>query len=84
MSSTGRGRAEDRGAVRVAILDDWFDTLRTLPCFEKLAGHDVTVFTDHIGDIETLARRLAAGGTVLIRDARRSGPRSWSGCRGSA
>ncbi len=77
MSSTGRGRAEDRGAVRVAILDDRFDTLRTLPCFEKLAGHDVTVFTDHIGDIETLARRLAA-------DARRSGPRSWSGCRGSA
>ena len=66
MSSTGRGRAEDRGAVRVAILDDRFDTLRTLPCFEKLAGHDVTVFTDHIGDIETLARP-ARGGRTEIR-----------------
>jgi D-3-phosphoglycerate dehydrogenase len=55
--------------VRVAILDDWFDTLRTLPCFEKLAGHDVTVFTDHIGDTETLARRLAAAeALVLIRE----------------
>jgi len=69
MSCTGRGRAEDRGAVRVAILDDWFDTLRTLPCFEKLAGHDVTVFTDHIGDTETLARPLAAAeALVLIRE----------------
>ena len=34
--------------MRVAILDDWFDTIRSLPCFEKLAGHDVTVFTDHV------------------------------------
>jgi len=57
--------------MRVAILDDWFDTLRTLPCFEKLAGHDVTVFTDHVEDPETLARRLAEAGTealVLIRE----------------
>jgi hypothetical protein len=30
--------------VRVAILDDWFDTLRTLPSFAKLAGHDVTMW----------------------------------------
>lgn len=31
--------------MKVAILDDYFDTLATLQCFEKLAGHDVTVFT---------------------------------------
>ena len=57
--------------MRVAILDDWFDTLRTLPCFEKLAGHDVTVFTDHVEDTVILARRLADAGTealVLIRE----------------
>jgi D-3-phosphoglycerate dehydrogenase / 2-oxoglutarate reductase len=55
--------------MRVAILDDWFDTLRTLPCFEKLTGHDVTVFTDHVQDTETLARRLAtAEALVLIRE----------------
>jgi D-3-phosphoglycerate dehydrogenase len=55
--------------MRVAILDDWFDTLRTLPCFEKLAGHEVTVFTDHVQDAETLARRLAtAEALVLIRE----------------
>jgi len=55
--------------MRVAILDDWFDTIRSLPCFEKLAGHDVTVFTDHVQDVDTLARRLTgAEALVLIRE----------------
>jgi len=55
--------------MKVAILDDWFDTLRTLPCFEKLAGHQVTVFTDHVQDTDALARRLAdAEALVLIRE----------------
>jgi D-3-phosphoglycerate dehydrogenase len=55
--------------VKIAILDDWFDTLRTLPCFEKLAGHEVTVFTDHVQDVETLAGRLQGfDALVLIRE----------------
>jgi len=55
--------------MNVAILDDWFDTLRTLPCFEKLAGHDVTVFTDHVQDTDALAERLAGfDALVLIRE----------------
>src|SRR3954453_21387873 len=41
-------------AVKVAILDDYFDTLRTLDCFSKLADHDVTVWTDHTDDIDEL------------------------------
>src|SRR5881397_625571 len=44
--------------MKVAILDDYFDTLRTLPCFEKLAAHDVTVFNDHVRALEPLAERL--------------------------
>ena len=32
------------------IIDDWFDTLRGLPCFNKLDGHDVTVWNDHVRD----------------------------------
>jgi D-3-phosphoglycerate dehydrogenase len=56
-------------AMRVAILDDWFDTLRTLPCFEKLASHEVTVFTDHVQDTQTLAARLQGfDALVLIRE----------------
>ena len=55
--------------MRVHILDDWFDTLRGLPSFEKLAGHDVTVWTDHVEDVETLSARLAdAEALVLFRE----------------
>ena len=55
--------------MKVAILDDWFDTLRTLACFAKLAGHDVTVFNDHIQDTDALADRLRGFDVlVLIRE----------------
>ena len=55
--------------MKVAILDDWFDTLRKLPCFSKLAEHAVTVFTDHVEDEAELARRLQhTEALVLIRE----------------
>ena len=55
--------------MKVAILDDWFDTLRTLPCFAKLSGHDVTVFNDHVEDESLLAARLQnIEALVLIRE----------------
>ncbi|HEX4408847.1 MAG TPA: D-2-hydroxyacid dehydrogenase family protein [Xanthobacteraceae bacterium] len=44
--------------MKISILDDYFDTLRTLPCFHKLDGHDVTVWNDHVQDVDTLAARL--------------------------
>ena len=55
--------------MKVAILDDWFDTLRALACFEKLADHDVTVFNDHVQDTDVLAARLRGfEALVLIRE----------------
>ena len=55
--------------MKVAILDDYFDTLRTLPCFAKLAGHDVTIFNDHAQEIGILAERLRdMQALVLIRE----------------
>ena len=55
--------------MKVTILDDYFDTLRTLDCFRELHGHDVTVWNDHVQDIDTLAKRLAdAEALVLIRE----------------
>jgi D-3-phosphoglycerate dehydrogenase / 2-oxoglutarate reductase len=44
--------------MKVTILDDYFDTLRTLPCFSKLDGHDVTIWNDHVQDTDQLADRL--------------------------
>ncbi len=55
--------------MRVSILDDYMDTLRTLRCFDSLAGHDVTVWTDHVEDIDVLAERLGqCEALVLIRE----------------
>jgi len=55
--------------LRISILDDYFDTLRGLECFSKLADHDVTIWNDHVQDIEVLADRLKdAEVLVLIRE----------------
>ncbi len=55
--------------MKVAILDDYFDTVRTLACFDKLAGHDVTVFTNHVQGTDALVQRLKdAEALVLIRE----------------
>ncbi len=52
--------------MKVHILDDWFDTLRGLPSFARLAGHDVTVWNDHVEDIDVLANRLAGAEALVI------------------
>ena len=44
--------------MNIAILDDYQDTIRTLACFEKVAGHHVTIWNDHTKDVDVLARRL--------------------------
>lgn len=55
--------------MKVSILDDYFDTLRTLDCFRKLAGHDVTIWNDHVQDVDVLAERLReTEALVLIRE----------------
>jgi D-3-phosphoglycerate dehydrogenase len=55
--------------MRITILDDYFDTLRTLDCFNKLAGHQVTIWNDHVQEVEALAERLQdTEALVLIRE----------------
>jgi D-3-phosphoglycerate dehydrogenase len=55
--------------MKISILDDYHDTVRTLPCFGKLAGHDVTVWNDHAQDVDLLAARLRDTEVlVLIRE----------------
>ena len=60
--------------MKVTILDDYFDTLRTLACFAKLAPFDVTVFNDHVDDLDLLAERLKdTEALVLIRERTKIG-----------
>jgi hypothetical protein len=55
--------------MNITILDDWQDTIRTLPAFKKVANHDVTVWKDHTKDVDALADRLKDTEVlVLIRE----------------
>jgi D-3-phosphoglycerate dehydrogenase / 2-oxoglutarate reductase len=55
--------------MRITILDDYFDTLRTLPCFRKLDGHPVEIWNDHVQETGALAERLKdTEALVLIRE----------------
>ena len=55
--------------MKISILDDYFDTLRTLACFSRLDGHQVTVWNDHTQDTDVLAARLKDTEVlVLIRE----------------
>lgn len=55
--------------MKISILDDYHDTLRTLRCFSKLAGHDVETWNDHVQDVDALAARLRDTEVlVLIRE----------------
>jgi D-3-phosphoglycerate dehydrogenase / 2-oxoglutarate reductase len=54
--------------MKVHILDDWSDTLRGLPAFQRLAGHEVTVWTDAASGDALAARLAGAEALVLFRE----------------
>lgn len=55
--------------MNIAILDDYHDTLRTLDCFKKLAGHEIKIWNDHVQETDRLAERLRdCEVLVLIRE----------------
>jgi D-3-phosphoglycerate dehydrogenase len=58
--------------MKISVLDDYFNTVRTLRCFGKLHGHDVEIWNDHVDDIDVLVDRLAkTEALVLIRERTR-------------
>src|SRR5438132_11381946 len=55
--------------MKISILDDYHDTLRTLKAFGKLAGHEVRIWNDHVQDTDALGDRLKdTEALVLIRE----------------
>src|SRR6202048_4492917 len=55
--------------MKISILDDYHDTIRTLACFRKLDGYDATIWNYHVQDNDALARRLRDTEVlVLIRE----------------
>ncbi|MBO9548052.1 D-2-hydroxyacid dehydrogenase family protein [Pseudomonas sp.] len=59
--------------MRIAIPDDYQDVIRSLDCFKRLAGHEVSVFHDRQpASLDELATRFAdADALVLTRERTR-------------
>jgi D-3-phosphoglycerate dehydrogenase len=56
-------------SMKISVLDDYHDTVRTLACFRKLDSHDVAIWNDHVQDTDALADRLKdTEALVLIRE----------------
>jgi len=55
--------------MKITVLDDYQNVVRKLKAFEKVKGHDVTVWNDHVEDVEVLAERLKdTEALALIRE----------------
>ena len=55
--------------MKIAILDDYQDSVRQLDCFKMLDGHDVKVFTNSVRGMGQLVARLTPfDAVVLIRE----------------
>ena len=55
--------------MKITVLDDWQDTVGTLPAFAKVRDHDVTIWNDHTKDVDELAHRLKdAEAVTLLRE----------------
>lgn len=51
--------------MRIVILDDYADSVRSLKAFEQLHGHDVVIYRDPVASLDQWAQRLA-GAQALI------------------
>lgn len=56
--------------MKIAIIDDYQDAFRQVSGFGRLAGHEVTVFTDTEKDPERLAQRLSGFEAVVLTQQR--------------
>ena len=55
--------------MKIAVLDDFQDCVKTLDFFARMAAHEVMVLTRHVSDPQELADLLAGvQALVLIRE----------------
>jgi D-3-phosphoglycerate dehydrogenase len=62
--------------MKIAILDDYQDAVRSLDCFKLLDGHEVKVFNNTTRGLGQLAIRLAPFDAVVLIRERTSVPRA--------
>src|SRR5690349_5691031 len=52
--------------MKIAVLDDYQRAAASLEAFGRLAGHEVTLFTDHVREPDALAQRLQGYEAVVL------------------
>jgi len=62
--------------MKIVVIDDYQNAFKTLKCFAKLSGHEVTVYTDPETDIGKLAERLRDADAVVLTQQRSNFPRA--------
>jgi D-3-phosphoglycerate dehydrogenase len=62
--------------MKIAILDDYQDAVRHLPCFNLLQGHEVKVFNSGAVGIGQLAIRLASFDVLVLNRERTAVPKA--------
>lgn len=56
--------------MKIAIIDDYQDAVRTLSCYGKLKDHKVTIFNDPLTNHDAVASRLKGFDAVLLTQQR--------------
>lgn len=62
--------------MKIAVIDDYQDAFRTLKCFAKLSGHEITVYNNTEKDPARLAERLRDADAVILTQQRSRFPRA--------
>ncbi len=62
--------------MKIVVLDDWSHGFRTLPCYARLSGHDVTVHHDTEKDPAKLAARINGAEALILTQERSPFPRT--------
>ena len=56
--------------MKITVIDDYQDAFRKMPCFGKLAGHEIEIYNDTLTDPARLAQRLWDAGCVVLTQQR--------------
>ena len=56
--------------MKITVIDDYQDAFRRMPCFAKLAGHDVEIYQDTLKEPARLAERLHDAECIVLTQQR--------------
>ncbi|HMF48580.1 MAG TPA: D-2-hydroxyacid dehydrogenase family protein, partial [Candidatus Saccharimonadales bacterium] len=62
--------------MKIAVIDDYQNAFKTLKCFPKLSGHEVSIYTDPETNIGRLAERLKDADAIVLTQQRTAFPRA--------